>query len=140
MDSNEAKRILLNIYNGIDPNTGEILPEDHLCRSLKVACALHIAIRAIDGVKIGVSEMEKVPRSRQMARRPKEKNLHQSDEKYGLKKTNSALGNSGTVWTQYEKKLLVYLFERQVSYAAIGKELRRTAFEVEEKLKMMKFI
>ena len=140
MDSNEAKRILLNIYDGIDPNTGEILPEDHLCRSMKVACALHIAIRAIDGVKIGVSEIEKAPRSRRTTRRPREKNLRQSDEKHGLKKTNSVLGNSGTRWTQEEIDLLVYMHGKRKRYEEMGKSLRRTAFEVEEKLRMMKLI
>ena len=136
------KRILLDIYNGIDPNTGEALPENHTCRSMKVACALHIAIRAIDGVKIGISETERVSRLRQKPRVRKEKVTRMSENSGDivLKKTKSALGNSGTRWTQYEMKQLVYLFEREVSYNVIAKELRRTPFEVEEKLKMMRHI
>ena len=39
MDSQEAKKILLDMYNGIHPENGEQLPEGHLCRSMKVACA-----------------------------------------------------------------------------------------------------
>lgn len=142
MDSSEAKRILLDIYNGVNPDTGEALPEGHLCRSMKVACALHIAIRAIDGVKIGVSETERVSRSRQKPRVRKEKVTPSSEDGKDivLKKTKTALGNSGTKWTQYEMKLLIYLLEKEVSYNAIAKELRRTPFEVEEKLKMMKLI
>ena len=33
--------------------------------------------------------------------------------------------------------MLIALYEKEESYQKIGKELRRTPFEVEEKLKMM---
>ena len=128
MDSEGAKRILMALYNGFDPETGEALPVDHVCKSLRVASALHIAIHAIDGVKFGVSEIDKYPRQKKAAR---------ERETGGLRKTKSALGNSGTAWTKEEKELLVFLHEKEESYQRIGKELRRTPFEVEEKLKMM---
>ena len=47
------------------------------------------------------------------------------------------MGNSGTRWTKEEKDMLIALYEKEESYQKIGKELRRTPFEVEEKLKMM---
>ena len=129
MDSQEAKRILLDLYNGIHPESGDALPDGDVCRSMRVACALHIAIRAIDGVRIGVSEMEKVSRTRRS--NPK------SGKGSGLRKTQSALGNSGTRWTRNEKQLLLDLYEQGRSYADIGKELRRTEFEIQEKLEIL---
>ena len=115
MDADGAKRILMDLYNGIN--------------SLRVASALHIAIHAIDGVKLGVPEIEKYPRQR--------KCIPQIREKSGLRKTASALGNSGTRWTKEEKAMLIALYEQEESYERIGKELRRTPFEIQEKLEMM---
>ena len=129
MDSEGAKKILLDLYNGIHPDTGEKLPENHVCKSLSVASALYIAIRAIDGIKLGVPEIDKFPRQR--------KHIVYDRKKGELRKTASVLGNSGTQWTQEEKAMLVALYESGESYERIGKVLRRTSFEVQEKLKMM---
>ena len=129
MDSEEAKRVLLDLYDGIDPENGMPLPDGHVCKSLQVACALHIAIRAIDGVKIGVSEIERYSPIKRQTTRKKERS--------GLRKTKSALGNSGTAWTKEEKALLIGLYECGESCQVIGKELRRTDFEVQEKLERM---
>ena len=129
MDAEGAKRILMDLYNGIDPETGDALPADHVCNSFRVASALHIAIRAIEGVKLGVPKIEKCPRQR--------KRIPQNREKSGLRKTASALGNSGTRWTKEEKAMLIALYEQEESYERIGKDLRRTPFEIQEKLKMM---
>ncbi len=129
MDAEGAKRILLDLYNGIDPETGDALPADHVCNSFRVASALHIAIRAIEGVKLGVPEIEKYPRKR--------KRIVHEYENSGLRKTASALGNSGTRWTKEEKAMLIALYEQEESYERIGKDLRRTPFEIQEKLEMM---
>ncbi len=95
----------------------------------RVASALHIAIRAIEGVKLGVPEIEKYPRKR--------KRIVHEYENSGLRKTASALGNSGTRWTKEEKAMLIALYEQEESYERIGKDLRRTPFEIQEKLEMM---
>ena len=58
-------------------------------------------------------------------------------ENSGLRKTASALGNSGTRWTKEEKAMLIALYEQEESYERIGKDLRRTPFEIQEKLEMM---
>ena len=129
MDAEGAKRILMDLYNGIDPETGDALPADHVCNSFRVASALHIAIRAIEGIKLGVPEIEKYPRKR--------KRIVHEREKSGVRKTASALGNSGTRWTKEEKDMLITLYEREESHERIGKELRRTPFEIQEKLEMM---
>ena len=129
MDSEEAKRVLLDLYHGIDPENGMPLQDGHVCKSLQVACALHIAIRAIDGVKIGVSEMERYSPIKHQTTRKRERS--------GLRKTKSVLGNSGTAWTKEEKALLIWLYERGESCQTMGTELRRTGFEVQEKLEKM---
>ena len=40
MDTKQAKELLTILSDGIDPLTGEVLPDDHLCRKLEIVCAL----------------------------------------------------------------------------------------------------
>lgn len=47
MTNEQAKKILGVILQGIDPVTGEILPEDHFCNQPDVLRALHLAIVAL---------------------------------------------------------------------------------------------
>lgn len=44
MTKEEAREILQSMIDGVDPNTGEILPATHLCNNPTVKRALHIAI------------------------------------------------------------------------------------------------
>lgn len=47
MTNEQASKILGVILQGIDPVTGEILPEDHFCNQPDVLRALHLAILAL---------------------------------------------------------------------------------------------
>jgi len=44
MANRNEKDILLAMANGIDPISGKMLPEDHLCRNPEVRCALYAAV------------------------------------------------------------------------------------------------
>lgn len=53
MTTDRAIEILRCMANGIDPITGEILKEDHLCNSPEVIRALYTAIQAMSGAENG---------------------------------------------------------------------------------------
>ena len=40
MNNGEARRILAQLAEGVDPITGEVLPEQHVCNEPAVICAL----------------------------------------------------------------------------------------------------
>ena len=47
MNAMQAQEILQMLLNGIDPVTGEIFPDDHVCNEPDVIRALHYAIAAL---------------------------------------------------------------------------------------------
>lgn len=51
-----ATAILQNMIDGIDPVTGEILPNDHLCNYPEVIRALHVAILSMSSGKAQIKE------------------------------------------------------------------------------------
>ncbi len=48
MDIQRAKQILTILADGINPMTGEVLPDDDSCNQVQVVRALHAAILALD--------------------------------------------------------------------------------------------
>jgi len=45
MDINKAKEIISVLAEGIDPTTGEVLPEDHICNKVEVVRALYALLQ-----------------------------------------------------------------------------------------------
>ena len=48
MDINRAKEIIEALAEGIDPTTGEVLPEDHVCNKGEVVRAFYSVLEALD--------------------------------------------------------------------------------------------
>lgn len=48
MNNGEARRILAQLAEGVDPITGEVLPEQHVCNEPAVIRALYKAVSALD--------------------------------------------------------------------------------------------
>ena len=44
MDVQRAKELLMVLADGIDPLTGEVLPDDHVCNKGEIVRALHCAV------------------------------------------------------------------------------------------------
>lgn len=44
MDVHRAKELLTVLADGVDPLTGEVLPEDHVCNKGEIVRALHCAV------------------------------------------------------------------------------------------------
>ena len=51
MDINKAKEIISALAKGIDPTTGEVLPDDSVCNKSEVVRALHIVLSSLDANK-----------------------------------------------------------------------------------------
>lgn len=51
MDTSKARELLSILADGIDPFTGEILPEDHVCSEPDMIRALHLAVQQLGNAK-----------------------------------------------------------------------------------------
>lgn len=127
MTEAEARVILARMRDGCDPFTGEALPEDHPYASLKIAAALHIALRAMDGIALGTQYIERAPAPKRVRK--------QDPERVRIRRTETALGHSGTNWTQEDKLLLELRIEQHVPIEDIACELKRTPFEIRERIR-----
>ena len=47
MDVQRAKELLTVLADGVDPLTGEVLPEDHVCNKGEIVRALHCAVEEL---------------------------------------------------------------------------------------------
>ena len=104
MTESEARVILTRMRDGCDPFTGEALPEDHPYASLKITAALHIALRAMDGITLGTQRIERSPK----------RVRKQDPERVRIRRTETALGHSGTNWTKEDKLLLAFELGREL--------------------------
>ena len=55
MDTSKARELLSILADGIDPFTGEILQEDHVCNEPDMIRALHLAVQQLGNVKTSVT-------------------------------------------------------------------------------------
>lgn len=127
MTEAEAREILARMRDGCDPFTGEALPEDHPYASLKIAAALHIALRAMEGIALGTQYIEGAPATKRVRK--------QEFERVQIRRTETVLGHSGTNWTQEDKLLLELRIEQHVPIEDIACELKRTPFEIRERIR-----
>lgn len=49
MDIERAKELLTALSDGVNPLTGEVLPEDDICNQVEIVRALNTVLRYIDG-------------------------------------------------------------------------------------------
>ena len=47
MDIQRAKELLTVLAEGVDPLTGEVLPDDHVCNKGEIVRALNCAVEAL---------------------------------------------------------------------------------------------
>ena len=51
MDIKRAKELLSKLAEGIDPITGEVLPDDHICNNAEIIRALYTLLNATEAVR-----------------------------------------------------------------------------------------
>ena len=98
MTTDRAIEILRCMANGIDPITGEILEEDHLCNSPEVIRALYTAIQAMSGAENG-------------------------DESCSVRKSGKL--NAGRTWTDADLDALKRMYQDGDSMDLICAKLQR---------------
>ena len=47
MDLQRAKELLSGLADGVDPLTGEVLPEDHVCNKAEIIRAFHCVLKSL---------------------------------------------------------------------------------------------
>lgn len=92
----EAKKIVDALANGIDPETGEILPDQSTFNSPSVIRALFVAVKALDSA----------------AKR--------------AERTNALPDNAGRPWSEHQDQELLSLFDAKVPVKDIAQKHSRT--------------
>ena len=106
MTNESARLILLQMLDGIDPTTGEVLPGDHLLNDAAVIRALHTAVLALTDI----SHPVRAPVNR-----------------------NGRL-NAGRQWTAADRDALAVLSRSGASMKMMCEKLRRRRRGVEKQL------
>ena len=57
MDLQRAKELLSGLADGVDPLTGEVLPEDHVCNKAEIIRAFHCVLKALPGKPVSYTHL-----------------------------------------------------------------------------------
>jgi len=119
MQKEKARNIILEMLQGIDPVTGEVLEEDHLCFEPEVQEALEMALSAL--------------------------NVNRYVERYETLNGNQWIKKNGRLhagrpWTQNDKEELKRLHESGMSINEIAVKLQRRVRGTKNQLESMALI
>lgn len=106
MDLKRAKEIVITLASGVDPTTGEILPEDHVCNQPEI-------IRAFYSVVMSMDAEEKA-------------------EKF--KKEKNKAENAGKPWTVQDDEILTDMYNRGFKVSEIRRRFGRSRGSIEARL------
>lgn len=113
MDAMRAREILRMLLNGIDPDTGEIFPDEHVCNEPDVIRALHHAIEALG----------------------RERNQPQQNDDGKAEKSRKPLTeNAGKPWTSEDDGNLIEMYEDGISITEIAAHYKRTRGAIRSRL------
>ena len=151
MTNESARLILLQMLDGIDPTTGEVLPGDHLLNDAAVIRALHTAVLALTDishpVRAPVNRNGRLNAGRQWTAADRDAlavlsrsgaSMKMMCEKLqrrrrGVEKQLLDMGlpipapeNAGKAWTQEEEARLITLYRLRRPVEKMARELRRS--------------
>jgi hypothetical protein len=107
MQAAEALKIIEALADGVDPNTGEVLPEGSPYQHPQIVRALHTAAAALQ---------KRVDAERRSRRLP---------------------GNAGKAWNDAEDKQLTQGFETGTDIAQLAKQHKRTRGAIQSRLERL---
>lgn len=107
MDKSQSIHILKQLANGIDPNTGEMLPEHNPCQHPQTVRALFYAIMVL--------EKTKETATRHLSVDPR-------------------LANAGKAWDKVEDDQLIEEFDSGMSVRVLAEVHKRTITAIESRL------
>ena len=103
MDIERAKELLLILSDGINPLTGEILPDEDSCNQVEIVRALNTVIRALD------SQKDKAQKANKDSSSPHE--------------------NAGKPWTETDDNALCQMFDAGFSNKEICAHFKRSPYK-----------
>lgn len=112
MDIREVIDVLNTLLTGANPETGEILPEDHLLHNPQIKDALQTSLRVISAIRLQVADS-------------------------GLPLTRSGRLNASRPWTAEDLHALRHLYESGVTVDEIARLTHRRARGVRLQLNLM---
>lgn len=113
MELQIARQIIDTLAQGIDPVTGEAMPEDSPYNAPPVIRALHAVARALEGVTALPQSQEPPPAASGRSRR---------------------VPNAGKPWSAQDDAALETAFDAGIPIKQVAQELGRTAFALEQRL------
>ncbi len=117
MNLEQAKNILLVLADGINPLTGEVLPDGDSCNQVEVVRALNAVLRELERHERTISE------------RRMQRNVQKSEEKNAL--------NAGAAWTKSDDRVLCEMFDSGCSKEEICDRLGRSVGGIAARLKRL---
>ena len=113
MEASKAREILQALLDGVDPESGELMPDDSVFCEPNVIRALHHAILAM-------TEQTDVSAAAEEGRKDK--------------RDKPKPGNAGKAWSPEEEGLLVEMYESGVSVTEIARRLERSRTSIRARL------
>ena len=162
MTNESARIILLQMLDGLDPTTGEVLPPDHLLNDATVNRALHTAVLALMDVRMPVNRngrlnagrawtemdrdalaalsrsgasMETMCEKLQRRRRGVQRQLR--DMGLLLPSTKKDARRAGTVWTEEDEEQLRKLYRLRRPVEEMARKLQRSVRAVYIRMKQL---
>ncbi|MCK4393629.1 hypothetical protein KAX17_12055 [Candidatus Bipolaricaulota bacterium] len=104
MEALEALEIIKSLADGVDPYTGQKLPEHGLYQNTKTVRALFVAVRALEDLRDRESRKKNLP------------------------------SHAGIAWTEEEESRLAKRFDEGISIQELAREHQRTIGAIEARL------
>lgn len=122
MNAKDAYTLLETLMDGVNPITGELLPEDHVCHEPAVLRALHKALVALQECESNTQITP--PETEQVSQKPERK---------------KAVGRerAGEAWSREEEAQLWDLWENGATKNEIAKLLKRSSWAIHRRLERL---
>ena len=122
MDIQRAKELLEVLADGVDPLTGEVLPDNHVCNKVEIVRALHCA------VAVSYTHLT-LPTKRQA--------LHCAVEELSRRRRNPLPENNGKPWTEELDSELCRLFDEGMKKQELCAHFKRTSGSILSRLEKL---
>lgn len=162
MTNESARIILLQMLDGLDPTTGEVLPPDHLLNDATVIRALHTAVLALMDVRMPVNRNGRLNAGRawtemdrdalaalsrsgasmemmceKLHRRQRGVERQLRDMGLPLPSTKKDARRAGTVWTEEDEEQLRKLYRLRRPVEEMARKLQRSVRAVYIRMKRL---
>ena len=122
MNAKDAYTLLETLMDGVNPITGELLPEDHVCHEPAVLRALHKALVALQECESNTQITP--PETEQVSQKPERKRA-------------AGRERAGEAWSREEEAQLWDLWKNGATKNEIAKLLQRSSWAIHRRLERL---